>query len=126
MEVVAPSDGRSIDAPPDVQSKAEKDPEPELFLAVYELLQRTFREVRDEQGRGYNATRSYQSMYRNGARESVRRAVMNPRAEGFGRLGEARRYDLSYEWFVLNPCWQFEQSVRQRAWDKLSAARFGP
>jgi hypothetical protein len=87
------------------------------------LLQRTFEEVKDQKGRGYNASRAYQSLYRNGARESVCLAVMNPRAEGFGRLGDEGRLDLTYETFVLDPRWSFDERTRTRASQKLASAR---
>jgi hypothetical protein len=98
----------------------KNDPDPELFKAVFDLLQTTFREIRDEAGRGYNASRAYQSLYRYGARESVGRAVLKPSAEGFGRLESAGRLDLTYEWLVLNPRWQFSPEVRSRAWERLT------
>jgi lysyl-tRNA synthetase class I len=104
---------------------AANDPEPELYKAVYDLLQRTFQEVKDDLGRGYNPSRSYQSLYRNGSREAVQRSVLKRTTQGFGRLDEARRLDLSYEWFVLNPKWQFSEEVRQRAWQKLDATELG-
>jgi hypothetical protein len=107
----------------------QKDPDTDLFAEIYGLLQRTFREIHDEKGRGYNASRAYQSLYRNGARESVRRAVLKPTTEGFGRVEEAGRLDLTYEWLVLNPRWRFSDEVREREWSRLDSLlgqrRFG-
>jgi len=108
------------DLPEIAEEAYRQDPDPEMFLAIYELLKQTFAEIRDESGRGYNASRAYQSLYRNGARESVRRAILNPNADGFGRVGDAGRLDLSYEWFALNPRWAFAETIRERAWSKLN------
>jgi hypothetical protein len=107
------------------QLARSKDPEKDLFDAIWDLLQRNFHEVHNSEGRGYNASRAYQSLYRHGARRSVELAVLNPNAEGFGRLGEEGRLDLTYEWFVLNPRWSFSEPTRQKAWEKLAAASFG-
>jgi hypothetical protein len=103
----------------------ENDPDPDLFKAVRGLLQRTFAEVRGEDGRGYNASRAYQPLYRNGARESVSRAILNASATGFGRVGDAGRLDLSYEWMALNPQWNFSKQIRDRAWKRLDVALRG-
>jgi hypothetical protein len=97
------------------------DPDPELFEAIYDLLKRTFREIRDEVGRGYSASRAYQSLYRNGARESVRRAVLQTTTEGFGRVEEAGRLDLTFEWLALNPQWRFSDDVRVASWSRLNS-----
>ncbi len=99
----------------------ERDPDKDMFVAIIELLQTTFAEVSTPTGRPYNATRAYVSLYRNGARGSVSKAVLNPQAQGFGYLGDAGRLDLSYEWFALNPTWSFSLEVRRRAWEKLNA-----
>jgi hypothetical protein len=101
---------------------ASNDPEPELFEAVYDLLQRTFREVRDERGRGYNAGYSYKSIHQAGAGDAVSRSILKARTDGFGRIEEAGRLDLSYEWFSLDPRWHFSEEVRRRAWDRLNVA----
>jgi hypothetical protein len=45
---------------------------------------------------------------------------MKPRTEGFGRVEQAWRFDLTYEWLVLDPTWQFSEEVRQRAWNRLN------
>src|SRR5688572_20359588 len=92
----------------------QRDAEPELFEAIWNLPQRNFREVKDEAGRGYNASRAYQSLYRHGSRQSVERAVLNEGADGFGRLGDEGRLDLTYEWFVLNPHWKFPTQSGRR------------
>jgi hypothetical protein len=98
----------------------ERDAEPHLFLAVYDLLQRTYHEVRKLDGTPYNPTYSYRSLYNNGGREAVTRAILKSTPEGFGTVIEAGRFDLSYEWFVQNPVWRFATNVRQRAWDRLN------
>jgi hypothetical protein len=98
----------------------QRDPDPALFDAVFELLQRTSNEIHNEEGRPYVATYSYRSLFNNGARESVTRSILKVRTDGFGRVEEAGRLDLSYEWFVLDPRWQFSEEVRLRAWQRLN------
>jgi hypothetical protein len=98
----------------------QREPEPDLFLAIYDLLKRTFQQVRKPDGTPYNPTRSYGSLYRNGARESINRAVLRPNTEGYGFVIDAGRFDLSYEWFVLNPQWEFSSTVKQQAWERLN------
>jgi hypothetical protein len=44
---------------------------------------------------------------------------MKPQTDGFGRVEQAGRFDLTFEWLVLNPVWKFSQEVRHRAWERL-------
>jgi hypothetical protein len=108
------------DLSPKARDAFERAPDRALFLEVDEVLKRTFREGRDEGG-GYNASRAYQSLYRNGARDSVSRAIWRQAPSGFGRVIEAGRVDLSYEWLALNPRWNFSEEVRSQASNRLTA-----
>ena len=95
------------------------DPEPALFDVVYELLQRTAREIQHEDGSPYNAGNSYRDLYDLGAREAVEKSVLKSSTSGFGKVGDAGRLDLSYEWLVLRPDLTFGPEVKRRAWERL-------
>jgi len=99
-----------------------QDPEPELYDAVLAVLQTEFRRPDGTVYRpgGY----SYRSLYAKTARGFVTHAVMKePTPSGFDEVIQSGKWKFSFEWIALNPRWQFDNPVRERAWKRLDQER---